>query len=167
MKKINVKLSQQGIEAAIRQLEKYRDSIPTKAKKVCENLVDRAIPIVDEAYARAKEESDSPWGWTTRRVQIDNGAKLQVWGQAVAFWEFGAGVSAGREYPDEYTGGVDITPGSWSQSELGKGNFDLATHPYWFWHGPRYSGLEPSFGMYNASKDIEKHADAELKRAFK
>ena len=167
MKKINVKLSKQGIDNAIARLEKYRDSIEPKAKEVCKRLAESGIPIVDTAYAQAKVDSDSPWGWTTKAFTTEHGAKLQVWGQAVAFWEFGAGVTAGQDYPPEYTGGVDTSPGSWSQSEFGMGQFDIATHPYWHWHGKRYTGLYPSYGMYNASKHIEKTAERELKRAFK
>ena len=167
MKKINVKLSAQGIDNAIRELTKYRDSIEPKAKAVCLKLAESGIPTVDTAYAQAKIDSDDPNGWTTKAFATERGAKLQVWGQSVAFWEFGAGVTAGQDYPSEYTGGVDTTPGSWSQSELGKGVFDLSAHPFWHWHGKRYTGLYPSYGMYNASKHIEKTADRELKRAFK
>lgn len=167
MKKINIKLSAQGIDKAIAQLEKYRDSIEPKAKEVCKRLAESGISIVDTAYTQAKADSDSPYGWSTKVFGTEHGAKLGVWGQAVAFWEFGAGVTAGQDYPTEYTGGVDTTPGSWSQSELGKGQFNLATHPYWHWHGNRYTGLYPSYGMYNASKHIEKTAERELKRAFK
>ena len=167
MKKINIKLSAQGIDKAIAQLEKYRDSIEPKAKEVCVRLAESGVSIVDTAYAQAKADSDSPYGWSTKVFSTEHGAKLGVWGQAVAFWEFGAGVTAGQDYPTEYTGGVDTTPGSWSQSELGKGQFNLATHPYWHWHGNRYTGLYPSYGMYNASKHIEQTAERELKRAFK
>ena len=167
MRKINVSLSPSGINRTIQQLEKYRDSIEPKAKEVCERLVDNVIPIVEFAYMEAKANSESRETYTIRRENYDHGCKLVADGSAVAFWEFGAGVSAGREYPQEYTGGVDTSPGSWSQSELGKKHFDLANHPYWYWNGNRYSGLEPSFGMYKAAKDIEKHAERELKRAFK
>ena len=167
MKRINVKLSKQGIDNVIRQLEKYRDSIEPKAKKVCMALAESGIPIVDKAYTQAKADSDDPNGWTTKAFTTEHGAKLQVWGQSVAFWEFGAGVTAGQDYPSEYTGGVDTAPGSWSQSPLGSGQFNLATHPYWYWHGQRYTGLYPSYGMYDASKHIEKIAEQEIKKVFK
>ena len=167
MKTINVKLSKQGIDSAIRKIEKYRDSIEPKAKKVCRRLAESGVPIVDEAYEKAKIESDDPNGWVTKAFATEKGAKLQVWGQSVAFWEFGAGVTAGQDYPSAYTGGVDASPGSWSQSELGSGHFDIVTHPYWYWHGQRYTGLYPSYGMYNAMKHIEKNAEKELRKAFK
>ena len=169
MKKINIKLSAQGIDKAIAQLEKYRDSIEPKAKEVCVRLAESGVSIVDTAYAQAKADSDSPYGWsaTVLSRDIPHGAKLKVYGQAVAFWEFGTGVTAGYDYPSEYTGGVDTSPGSWSQSELGKRHFNLSGDASWWWHHKKYSGTYPSYGMYNASKHIEKTAERELKRAFK
>ena len=57
MKKINIKLSAQGIDKAIAQLEKYRGSIEPKAKEVCTKLAERGIPIVTTSYhARQAED---------------------------------------------------------------------------------------------------------------
>ena len=169
MKTIDVRLSEQGINKAIELLTKYKDSIKPKAKEVCETLCDKAKPIVEEAYSARQLEDMSESHTFEVKVdkEVKEGAKLIAEGTQVAFWEFGAGLTAGEGYPDEYKGGVETYPGSWSQSELGKGQFDYVNHPYWEHKGVTFDHITPSMGMYEASKFIEENAEKELRKAFK
>lgn len=168
MKKINIKLSMQGIDKAIAQLEKYRDSIEPKAKEVCVRLAERGIPIVTTSYhaRQAEDPTDtSTFDVTVNEMANGKGATLTASGEKVYFYEFGAGVWAGENYPPERAGGMDISPGSWSRTHGGR--FDYINRPYWEHGGYTFSGFHPAKGMLEAEKNIEKTAEKELKRAFK
>ena len=167
MKTISIKLSNKGISDAIKELSKYQESISKEAVKVCKTLAENAKPVVDEAYAMANVKPNERKITTyVEETENQKGAKLIAEGEGVAFIEFGAGLTAGENYPEEYKGGVDTSPGSWSQSELGKHQFEYTNHPWWNYQGEEYDHVTPSMGMYQASKYIEQHADEELRKAF-
>ena len=99
---------------------------------------------------------------------IKNGFKIVASGEAIGFLEFGAGTMTNST--DMFAGQVtyDVSPGSWSRSPMGSGEFERTGR----WEFPPGSGrylefVEPRAGMQKAYEAIIRDARSIAKEEFK
>lgn len=167
--KLTLKLSANGIAELQKQLEEHSKSLETKTHELAKTLAEKGAVVVQNRYDTAQAEYGSP---NAHSIEIDESKAHQTSlianGKHIAFYEYGTGLYAGESYPDDYVAeGISTRPGSWSQSELGKKQFDYINHPWWRYKNNEYAGFPPSYGMYEASKEIRRNIDREAKRIFR
>lgn len=168
MKTIKVKLSESGIDALIKQLEEYSNKIETRTHELAKKLAEDGAAVVQRNYDISKEQYGSHGDHTIEVEQGNKETTLRASGPHVAFYEYGTGLYAGDEYPADYIPqGLDVSPGSWSRSDKGKGQFDYINKPYWEYEQMTYGGFPPSFGMYEASKTIRRNVEKRAREIFK
>lgn len=98
-KTIKIKLSVRSINAAIKEVEAYRNKLESIRETICRNLAQ-----IGMQEASVRFESAHYDGVNDSSVVIepmDNGYKVVAHGNSIAFIEFGAGVhyNAGSSYP--------------------------------------------------------------------
>lgn len=127
-RKIVVKLSEQGIKDAIKQIENYKKLVEQKTALLIERL---AIIGAQEAAVRfASAQYD---GVNDSEISVEpmaNGWKIVASGEAVAFIEFGAGVyhNGSEPYPNP--------PGRPSEvSNIGEYGRGQGKHQGWVYEG--------------------------------
>ena len=84
-------------------------------------------------------------------------------GHDAAFIEFGAGVNAGVRRPTVQAD-FDISPGSWSSSEGGQGEF--AKYGSWHHGGHKYFGAPAMGGMQEACNTMQQQSPNIARRVF-
>jgi len=169
---ISIDLSASGINKALRELERYKQSVVSNTKLLGEQLTEEGGRIAAALYEQAKDQGYDNFtgGMRIERKSVDvqsvptsDGHSIVALGEAVCFYEFGAGMYALESlYPDSsmIPSGVVVEPGAVSS------RYDPISHPYWFYGGRRYEGINPTFAMYNASKHIHDHFEEKAKRLF-
>lgn len=96
--------------------------------------------------------------------RTDNGSfVLRASGHDVNFLEFGAGVLTDVQRPTVQAS-FDISPGSWSASEDGTGEF--AKYGSWHYNKVKYFGFVPAPGMQEACNTMEQQSADILRRVF-
>ena len=88
---------------------------------------------------------------------------LRASGHDVNFLEFGAGVLTDVQRPTVQAS-FDISPGSWSASEDGTGEF--ARYGSWHFNKVKYFGFVPAPGMQEACNTMEQQSADILRRVF-
>lgn len=88
---------------------------------------------------------------------------LRASGADVNFLEFGAGVLTDVQRPTVQAS-FDISPGSWSASEDGTGEF--VKYGSWHHNKVKYFGLVPAAGMQEACNAIEQQSAEIIRRVF-
>lgn len=147
MSTIKLKLSPQGIDEAIQQLEEYEKKIAEKTQLLLQRVAELGGSVASLQYETFTDyigENDI----SVETVEQDGKFVILAKGQAVCFIEFGTGVSAGMGY--DKTVDMDITPGSWSKTHGGY----FVKDGYWYYNGEIITGSTPAKAMYNASKEI-------------
>jgi hypothetical protein len=106
MKKITVNLSESSINAAIKELRKYKIWVAEKTKLLCDRLAINGAQEASVRFASAMYDGNND-------VEIevsptDNGWVIKAKGEAVCFIEFGAGVyhNPGEPYPEPRPAGI-------------------------------------------------------------
>lgn len=146
-------------------LEKSKEFLRKAKQLTTENLAyelsKEAEPVVSSLYGLATG-NDKPFRVYTERTK--DGANLVVQGKDVIFREFGAGVSVATDKVSPNAEGLpDIRPGSFS--EINKKQFSEKGR--WYYRGIRYTGIQPTLGLYNASKHIQSAALRKAKEKMK
>lgn len=98
-KTIKIKLSVRSINAAIKEIEAYRNKLESIRETICRNLAQIGMQEASVRFASAHYD-----GANDSSVTIEpmiNGYKVVASGDSIAFIEFGAGVhyNAGSSYP--------------------------------------------------------------------
>ena len=91
------------------------------------------------------------------------GFTITASGEDVNFLEFGAGVLTEVQRPTVQAS-FDISPGSWSSSEDGTGEFER--YGSWHWNHVRFFGLAPAAGMQEACNQMEQRSSEIAGRVF-
>ena len=149
MKTIKVSLSGQSFDRAVKELEKYRDGLKEKGRKICEKLAAMGAANVSIRYARAIYTGTKDYNVAVE--EIPNGYKIIADGETALILEFGAGVTYGYGHPqaDEFGMG----PGTYPD---GKGNWDDPRG----WRIPKEHGgghtygNPPSMAMYETANGL-------------
>ena len=123
--KIKVRLSDAGLRDAERQIQEYKATLNQKAQEFARALAQKGIDVATVKFANAQYAGDNDVTVEHDPVQTPNGFAIVAHGKAVAFIEFGTGVSHsayGGELPD----------GVGEHGTYGKGN---GQHKRWYYYG--------------------------------
>ena len=161
--KIKCLLTPSSIDAAIKQLEDYRDSLDRKAQEICKRLADMGALYAEWNFSGVLYAGDIDYHITVDRLD-ENTYVIKADGESVLFMEFGAGVKHGYGHPqaDEFGMG----PGTYPN---GKGHWN---DPKGWWFGEKGHwthtyGNAPGMPMYNAAKDLRKEIMNVVREVFK
>ena len=123
--KIKVRLSDAGLRDAERQIQEYKTTLNQKAQEFARALAQKGIDVATIRFANAQYAGDNDVTVERDPVQTSNDFAIVAHGKAVAFIEFGTGVSHsayGGELPD----------GVGEHGTYGKGN---GQHKRWYYYG--------------------------------
>lgn len=160
--KIKCSLAPSSIDAAIKQLEDYRDSLDRKAQEICKRLADMGALYVEWNFSGVLYAGDIDYHITVDRKD-ENTYVIKANGATVLLMEFGAGAKHGYGHPqaDEFGMG----PGTYPN---GKGHWN---DPKGWWFGEKGHwthtyGNAPGMPMYNAAKDLRKEIMNVVREVF-
>jgi hypothetical protein len=141
-KTINVELSTKGINQAIKELKLYKAWVLQKEEELRIRLATLGATVASIKFSGAKY--DGVKDVTVRVDDTGSVAVIYAEGEAVAFIEFGTGITYGYGHPQAAQFGVG--PGTYPE---GKGNWNK---PKGWWYGKRQHtyGNPPAMAMYDA-----------------
>ena len=147
-----------SIDAAIEQLEEYRQDLKRKANEIAEKLSRYGLTLAEASFAGAAYDGNKDIRVT--RDPIKNGYRITASGMTVLFVEFGAGITYGGGHPEDGKWGMG--PGTYPE---GKGHWN---QPYGWWipGGEHTYGNPPSMTMYNTEKDLIREIESVAKEVF-
>ena len=166
--KIKVRLSDAGLRDAERQIQEYKTTLNQKAQEFARALAQKGIDVATVKFANAQYAGDNDVTVEHDPVQTPNSFAIVAHGKAVAFIEFGTGVSHsayGGELPD----------GVGEHGTYGKGN---GQHKRWYYYGESgnagtpvkqvdgkgqlnyTSGNEPAMAMWGAVEEMASQVEA-------
>ena len=166
--KIKVRLNDAGLRDAERQIQEYKTTLNQKAQELARALAQKGIDVATVRFANAQYAGDNDVTVERDPVQTPNGFAIVAHGKAVAFIEFGTGVSHsayGGELPD----------GVGEHGTYGKGN---GQHKRWYYYGKSgnagtpvkqvdgkgqlnyTSGNEPAMAMWGAVEEMASQVEA-------
>lgn len=166
MKQIDMTLSVASINNAIKELEKYKQSLERKNEIFVKRLAEYGLNVVNTKVAESRGDSDD----AQSKMQFNSMgeivyAELHLTGEDVLFIEFGSGIyyNAGNEHPlaKQFGYGVGTYPGQ--------------THAYedfWFYtdkdgtHSHFSHGTEATMPMYNSVIEMYKQIYSIAKEVF-
>lgn len=152
MKTIEIELSTQSIDKAIKELE-----FASNINQVCQELAQIGCDEAARRFARAS--SDGHTDWNVSVVPIDNGYKIVASGKDVYFIEFGTGFFAN---PNGYETSVPVYPGSWSEQHAQM----FSRYGFWYYKGEKLQGTEAQNAMYYAGKAIRDNANRVIEKVM-
>lgn len=153
-KKISISLSQSSIQAAIDELNKYKNSLQRKQEILIERLAREGLQVVQSTMESIPdEEKGSYYTEIMNNSQGDIiGAAVRLSGDSVLFLEFSAGITYGTDsYP--LPSGSQYGMGTYP----GKGHWD---NPNGWWYIDERGEKHHSYGnraympMYRAEQAI-------------
>lgn len=169
MKRIEVDLFDiESIRGAIEKLDELNKSLDAKMNRICSELASIGARVASITFLT----SYYPGGHTTdvSVFPTNGGYKIVARGEDVAFIEFGAGAMYGYGYPSDASlePPMDIGPGTWSDSDFGKGHWDDPNGWYFTKNGERVHsyGNPPAMGMYNAGKSMRQELERIARKVF-
>lgn len=155
---INAQLSSEGIQQAIKELDKWNTKFQERVKTFTQRLADEGYSItrvnLDSVPAEYDPGSVTVTVDSTAEGYLTYKASYYMEGHAAIFIEFGAGVFyntglGASVHPKGVELGFEI--GSWSFGPKGKG---LAGNAGWF-YGGRYTHGTPTYmPMYSGAQEL-------------
>lgn len=141
-KTIKVKLTEESINKAIRELKQYKAWVLRKEAELRLRLASMGATVASIQFARAIYNGTND---VTVRVD-DTGSVAVIYaeGDAVAFIEFGAGAAYGYGHPQ--AGELGMGPGTYPD---GKGHWN-DPDGWYYAHGKHSYGNPPAQAMYLA-----------------
>ena len=121
--KIKVRLSDAGLRDAERQIREYKTTLNQKAQELARALADKGLDVAKVCFANAEYAGSNDVSCHVE--QNGNVCTIIAEGKAVAFIEFGTGVSHSA-YGGELPAGVG------EHGTYGKGN---GQHKRWYYYG--------------------------------
>ena len=164
--KIKVRLSDAGLRDAERQIREHKTTLNQKAQELARALADKGLDVAKVRFANAEYAGSNDVSCHVE--QNGNACTIIAEGKAVAFIEFGTGVSHsayGGELPD----------GVGEHGTYGKGN---GQHKRWYYYGESgnagtpvkqvdgkgqlnyTSGNEPAMAMWGAVEEMASQVEA-------
>ena len=166
--KIKVRLNDAGLRDAERQIQEYKTTLNQKAQEFARALAQKGIDVATVRFANAQYAGNNDVTVERDPVQTPNGFAIVAHGKAVAFIEFGTGVSHSA-YGGELPAGVG------EHGTYGKGN---GQHKRWYYYGEsgnagtpvkqvdgkgqlNYTdGNEPAMAMWGAVEEMASQVEA-------
>ena len=121
--KIKVRLSDAGLRDAERQIQEYKATLNKNAQEFAKALADKGLDVAKVRFANAEYAGSNDV--SCRVEQNGSACTIVAEGKAVAFIEFGTGVSHSA-YGGELPAGVG------EHGTYGKGN---GQHKRWYYYG--------------------------------
>ena len=161
-KTINIELSEQSIDNAIKELRRYSEWMARKEEELRSRLAMLGATVASIRFSRAIYNGDND---VTVDVE-DNGhvAVIKSCGEAVAFIECGSGIKHGYGHPQ--AGEFGFGPGTWSDGDEGKGHWDNE-HGWWYGSGQHSYGNPPAMAMYSAVQEITENVTRIAQEVFR
>lgn len=141
-------------------LQVFERQFRAKVAIFLRRLAERGSEVATQAFGRhvtvtATEVSANVW-------------KITASGEAIGFLEFGAGTMTDGSDPFASQVSYDVSPGSWSRSPEGSGEFEK----YGRWEFPPGSGkymtyVAPRHGMQRAYETIIAEVDSIAREVFR
>lgn len=158
MPSIKIELTNESIKNAMKEVRKYQRWVTKKEAELRSKLAMRGATVASIQFARAIYTGSND---VTVRVD-DTGSVAVIYaeGEAVAFIEFGAGVTYGYGHPQ--AGEFGVGPGTYPD---GKGHWDNPKG-WWFGSGQHTYGNPPAMAMYNAVQEIAKSVTEIAREVF-
>lgn len=168
-KTIKLQLSEQSVNAAVKELEEYKNSLVTKTRELVEELGRIGIETITNSLAQAEGDSDTNIERLVEIKAVGNRirATLYARGRHIMFLEYGAGI--------HYNGAAGQSPNPNGQKfgyvigSYGKGH---GTEDSWVYYNEETGGFRTSQGtkavmpMYNADDKIRKEFRSVAKKVF-
>lgn len=151
----------EGVNNAIRKMDKIARDIMLKQDKLCKRLADMGAVNVSILFSRAIYVSDKDFTVSVEDAP-NGGYQIVVSGQSVAFVEFGAGITFSNQvHPQaaEFGTGAGTYP-------FGKGHWDDPNGWYIPKTGQHTYGNPPNMPMYNTAQDLKKEIARVTKEVF-
>lgn len=142
---IEVSLSTESIQRAIRELQTVQDNIEREMGEVIDTLTQEGADVARQAIGSMA---------AVDHVSIGNEGMIEVTGKGAVFQEFGAG-DAVIAYQFENPEPVPVYPGSYSELE---GSKQYAEHGEWHFGGRTYTEVPARHGLLNARKWIRQRS---------
>lgn len=159
MPKIEVKLTNRSIGNAVKAVQKYQAWVAAKEKELRSRLAMRGATVASIQFARAIYTGSNDI--TVRVDDTGSVAVIYAEGEAVAFIEFGAGITYGYGHPQ--AGELGVGPGTYPD---GKGHWD-DPKGWWFGSSQHTYGNPPAMAMYNAVQEIAKSVTEVAREVFR
>lgn len=159
MPKIEFKLTNQSINSAIKAVQKYQAWVSLKEKELRTRLAMRGATVASIQFARAIYTGSNDI--TVRVDDTGSVAVIYAEGEAVAFIEFGAGITYGYGHPQ--AGELGVGPGTYPD---GKGNWDNPKG-WWFGSSQHTYGNPPAMAMYKAVQEIANNVTEIAREVFR
>ena len=159
-RKIEVSLSESGIQTLQRELDDYEKWLEEKTGELAKRLADLGAVKASLGFARAiyngKEDHD-----ITVEPQGENCYVVKAVGRTVLFVEFGAGIKYGYGHPELHGMG----PGTYPPTDPDNPHWD-DPDGWWYAHNQHTFGNPPNAPMYNAVKELEQELARVVKEVF-
>lgn len=156
MRKINIDpFDYHSIKQAQRLLLEHSRWCEMKSRELLKALAEIGMKKAQIKFTGAMYDGNGDV--TVTVVPTQDGYSIQANGEAVAFIEFGSGALYGYGHPQtQMETGENLSIGSWSLSEQGKGHF-ADPHGWYYKSGDTWlpsKGNKPAMAMYEAEQDI-------------
>lgn len=159
MPKIEVKLTNRSISDAVKAVQKYQAWVSLKEKELRSRLAMLGATVASIQFARAIYTGSNDI--TVRVDDTGSVAVIYAEGEAVAFIEFGAGITYGYGHPQ--AGEFGVGPGTYPD---GKGHWDNPKG-WWFGNSQHTYGNPPAAAMYSAVQEIAKSVTEIAREVFR
>lgn len=159
--KIKVSLSEASIDAAIKQLNDYKDSLNRKAQELCERLAYMGATNISIGFSRAIYTGPMDFSVSVEQL-TPNKYRVVADGETILFAEFGSGITYGGGHPlnSQFGYGPGTYPGQ-THALTGKG-----------WYLPKDKGGGHTYGnppnmpVYNTAKDLRNEIERVAREVF-
>lgn len=168
---VTVDLSKQSIKNLRDMIERYRDSLDRRCSQLLERLAEVGVQSASEGFSGAQYDGVNDVSVEFDRISDDE-VRVVANGEAVAFIEFGAGITMGGGHPK--AGALGFGPGTYP----GKGHWNNPKG--WTYHGSRGSngiwvrndvyrtrGNPPAMAMEHATEEMIQQIISIAEEVFK
>lgn len=159
MPKIEVKLTNRSIGNAVKAVQKYQAWVVAKEKELRDRLAMLGATVASIQFTRAIYTGSNDI--TVRVDDTGSVAVIYAEGEAVAFIEFGAGITYGYGHPQ--AGEFGVGPGTYPD---GKGHWNNPKG-WWFGSSQHTYGNPPAMAMYSAVQEITKSVTEIAREVFR
>lgn len=170
MKTIEVDVfDRDSVLKALDEIDKFHERLQNLGEKICFELASIGATVASLRFARAVYSSEPLVDISVEK--IDGGYKILAQGEDVCFIEFGSGAAYGYGYPPDVQlePNMPYGPGTWSESEVGKGHWN-DENGWWFIGGDgqyvHTFGNPPAMAMYEAGKSMRQDLERIARKVF-
>lgn len=144
-----------SVDRAVREIREYSERVQRKTAELTRRLADMGAVNVSLGFSRAVYSGNNDVSVTVEQ-HGDNSYSIVANGEAVAFIEFGAGVTYGYGHPQPILEGEAMGPGTYPST---KGHWD-DPKGWWFTNeagdGEHTYGNPPSMTMYTTAEELKR-----------